>query len=162
MSLKLDIVILGLSITSSWGNGHATTYRGLVRVLINRGHQVTFLGRDLPLYVATRYLSKSDFGRTYLYQDLDDLRDRFVATVSDADVVVIGSYVTDGIEIAEWALARARGVKAFYDIDTPVTFAQLRQKRCNYLSGTDRKSTRLNSSHVAISYAVFCLKKKIT
>src|SRR5215208_7647638 len=26
--------------------------------------------------------------------------------------------------------------------------------------GTDRKSTRLNSSHVAISYAVFCLKKK--
>ncbi|HLS27895.1 MAG TPA: hypothetical protein VK041_04545 [Opitutales bacterium] len=134
MSLKLDIVILGLSITSSWGNGHATTYRGLVRELINRGHQVTFLERDLPWYVANRDLSKSDFGRTYLYQDLDELRDRFGATVSDADVVVIGSYVTDGIEIAEWALARARGVKAFYDIDTPVTFAQLRQKRCNYLS----------------------------
>src|SRR5437868_8667111 len=29
------------------------------------------------------------------------------------------------------------------------------------VSGTDRKSTRLNSSHVSISYAVFCLKKKI-
>src|SRR5690606_41990427 len=28
--------------------------------------------------------------------------------------------------------------------------------------GTDRKSTRLNSSHVKISYAVFCLKKKTT
>src|SRR5256885_10260398 len=29
-------------------------------------------------------------------------------------------------------------------------------------SGTDRKSTRLNSSHLVISYAVFCLKKKRT
>src|SRR5438874_2039082 len=29
-----------------------------------------------------------------------------------------------------------------------------------FIGGTDRKSTRLNSSHVEISYAVFCLKKK--
>ena len=40
----LDIVILGLSITSSWGNGHATTYRGLVRELAGRGHRVTLPG----------------------------------------------------------------------------------------------------------------------
>src|SRR5437868_10088958 len=32
----------------------------------------------------------------------------------------------------------------------------------NAVINTDRKSTRLNSSHVSISYAVFCLKKKIT
>src|SRR5437870_8390909 len=32
--------------------------------------------------------------------------------------------------------------------------------RCSHPSGPDRKSTRLNSSHVAISYAVCCLKKQ--
>src|SRR3712207_7979416 len=71
----LRIVILGLSITSSWGNGHATTYRGLVPALVKRGHDLLFLERDVP-----------------------------------------------------W--------------------------------NADRKSTRLNSSHANISYAVFCLKKK--
>src|SRR5215510_15723156 len=35
-----------------------------------------------------------------------------------------------------------------------------REARAGRRRGTDRKSTRLNSSHVAISYAVFCLKKK--
>lgn len=134
MSLPLDIVIFGLSITSSWGNGHATTYRGLVRELINRGHRVTFLERDVPWYAAHRDLSRSDFGRTYLYQDLDELRDRFGEIVAEADVVVVGSYVSEGIDVAEWAIARNRGVKAFYDIDTPVTLAQLREEKCEYLS----------------------------
>src|SRR5690625_7875035 len=35
-----------------------------------------------------------------------------------------------------------------------------RELVAQHLMGRDRKSTRLNSSHVAISYAVFCLKKK--
>src|SRR5207253_8657027 len=46
-------------------------------------------------------------------------------------------------------------------------FADVQQRLKNlrdafFKSGRDRKSTRLNSSHVAISYAVFCLKKKTT
>src|SRR5690606_29762476 len=49
-SRTLDIVMLGLSITSSWGNGHATTYRALVRGLTQRGHRVLFLERDVPWY----------------------------------------------------------------------------------------------------------------
>ena len=48
----MRIVILGLSITSSWGNGHATTYRALVRALAARGHDVLFLERDVPWYAA--------------------------------------------------------------------------------------------------------------
>src|SRR5690625_6622994 len=44
----------------------------------------------------------------------------------------------------------------------PVWLAiRLEEKDCPMLSRLDRKSTRLNSSHVAISYAVFCLKQKI-
>src|SRR5690242_21225071 len=34
------------------------------------------------------------------------------------------------------------------------------KRRCASIQGADRKSTRLNSSHMSISYAVFCLKKK--
>src|SRR5437868_11017679 len=86
MKSPLDIIIVGLSITSSWGNGHATTYRSLVKELAARGHRVLFLERDQPWYAANRDLPKPPY--------------------------------------------------------------------------RDRKSTRLNSSHVSISYAVFCLKKK--
>ena len=52
MSGRWRIVILGLSLTSSWGNGHATTYRGLVKELCRNGHEVTFLERDVPWYAA--------------------------------------------------------------------------------------------------------------
>src|ERR1041385_2338508 len=73
---KLKIAILGLSITSSWGNGHATTYRGLVRELVARGHDVLFLERDVPWYAENRDLPNPPFGRTALYADLAELRDR--------------------------------------------------------------------------------------
>lgn len=52
----MKIVIAGLSITSSWGNGHATTFRGLVRELSARGHEVLFLERDVPWYATNRDL----------------------------------------------------------------------------------------------------------
>ena len=121
----MDIVFLGLSITSSWGNGHATTYRGLLRELARQGHRVTFLERDVPWYALHRDLPEPPYGRTHLYASLDDLRTRFTATVRDADAVVVGSYVPDGREAGDWVMATARGITAFYDIDTPVTLAKL-------------------------------------
>ena len=130
----LDIVILGLSITSSWGNGHATTYRALVQALVARGHQVLFLERDVPWYAAARDLSTPPYGRTELYASLEDLQDRFSAAIQQADVVMIGSYVPDGVAIGTWVTRTARGVTAFYDIDTPVTLAKLRSGECDYLS----------------------------
>ena len=74
---RLDLVILGLSITSSWGNGHATTYRGLVRELARRGHRVLFLEQDVPWYAAHRDLPRPPYGTTELYRDLADLDRRF-------------------------------------------------------------------------------------
>jgi spore maturation protein CgeB len=129
----LDIVIIGLSITSSWGNGHATTYRGLVRSLSEAGHRVLFLEQDVPWYSASRDLPNPPYGRTELYANLDDLRDRFLDEVRDADVVVVGSYVQDGIAVGDWVQRETRGVAAFYDIDTPVTLAKLREGACEYL-----------------------------
>ncbi|ATB43694.1 hypothetical protein CYFUS_009174 [Cystobacter fuscus] len=121
----MRIVMLGLSITSSWGNGHATTYRGLVRELVRRGHDVLFLERDVPWYASNRDMPRPPYGRTELYSDLADLKDRFTDAVRGADLVVVGSYVPQGVEVGAWVQRTARGVSAFYDIDTPVTLAKL-------------------------------------
>jgi spore maturation protein CgeB len=127
------VVVLGLSITSSWGNGHATNFRGLQRALAERGHDVLFLERDVPWYAAHRDLPHPPYGRTELYASLPDLRERFASQVAGADLVIVGSYVPEGIAVGAWATSTARGVTAFYDIDTPVTLAALEAGSCDYL-----------------------------
>ena len=131
---SLNIVIFGLSITSSWGNGHATIYRALVRELVARGHKVLFLERDAPWYKAARDLPRPPFGRTVIYKSVRDLKRRFTAAVRGADLVMVGSYVPQGIAIGEWVVDRARGVTAFYDIDTPVTLKMIERGTAPYLS----------------------------
>jgi spore maturation protein CgeB len=130
----LRIVILGLSITSSWGNGHATTYRGLMRELSARGHDVIFLERDLEWYASNRDLPKPPYGRTFLYKNLPELKRKFAGAVREADCVMVGSYVQQGAAIGEWVTEIAQGVTAFYDIDTPVTLARLAQGDIDYLT----------------------------
>jgi len=126
-------VVLGLSITSSWGNGHATNFRALVRAMAGRGHDVLFLERDVPWYAEHRDLPDPPYGRTALYGSLEQLRDEHAAAVADADLVVVGSYVPEGVEVGRWVQGTAGGVRAFYDIDTPVTLAALRRGECDYL-----------------------------
>lgn len=127
-------VFLGLSITSSWGNGHATTYRALLRQLSARGHDVTFLERDLPFYRANRDMRSPPWARTHLYASVEELFDRWAGAIRDADLVVLGSYVPDGAAIAAWILALSRARAAFYDIDTPVTLASLARGDCAYVA----------------------------
>jgi spore maturation protein CgeB len=129
----MNIVILGLSITSSWGNGHATTYRGLVRELTKKGHQVLFLERDVPWYANTRDLPNPGFCDTELYTSMQDLEARFTDQVREADMVMVGSYVPQGVAVSEWVIKTAQGIKAFYDIDTPVTLAKLERADYEYL-----------------------------
>src|SRR5688572_16298600 len=130
----MQIVILGLSITSSWGNGHATTYRGLVRALTARGHRVHFLERDQPWYAQNRDLPDPPFAKTSIYTSLQDLKDRFSGTVANAGLVIVGSYVPQGIAVGDWVMSTAGGITAFYDIDTPVTLAKLDRGDAEYIS----------------------------
>src|SRR5690348_2489238 len=125
----MKIAILGLSITSAWGNGHATTYRGLVRELSNLGHEVLFLERDQPWYADNRDLPNPSFCRTELYSSLQDLQTRYKEEVRNADAVLVGSYVPEGVAVGEWVTKTAGGVTGFYDIDTPVTLAKLERKQ---------------------------------
>jgi spore maturation protein CgeB len=131
--VSLSFVFLGLSITSSWGNGHATTYRALLRELARLGHGVTFLERDLPYYADNRDMARPPFGAIFTYDSLEELHERFGKLVREADVVVVGSYVPQGAAVGDWVLAQARGVRAFYDIDTPVTLAAVAKGACEYL-----------------------------
>jgi len=130
----LKTVILGLSITSSWGNGHATTYRALVKALTERGHEVLFLERDVPWYACNRDLSLGRYGRIEIYYSFPELRSRFGREVREADLVIVGSYIPEGIRIGEWVIETARGVPAFYDIDTPITLSNLKRGKGEYIS----------------------------
>lgn len=130
---ELDIVILGLSITSAWGNGHATTYRGLVRELDRMGHNVLFLERDLPWYASNRDMPEPPFCCTRIYQSLEELKDKYLNDIKKADIVIVGSYVPEGVEAGRWVNSIAQKT-AFYDIDTPVTLAKLERKDYEYLS----------------------------
>jgi len=128
----MHIVLIGLSLSSSWGNGHATTYRALIKALTRRGHEITFLEHDKPWYAANRDQPESPDARLILYRDLDDLANRR-ALIRSADGVIVGSYVPEGIVVGRMVQAVAGGVTAFYDIDTPVTLAALDRGDCTYL-----------------------------
>lgn len=133
MTRPLNIVILGLSLSSSWGNGHATTYRALLRGLAAEGHNVLFLERDTPWYAARRDLPAPDFCGFALYDSLSDLwrwRDRIVA----ADAVILGSYVPEAIAVLDLLAQWVPGRLAFYDIDTPVTLQALKGGDAEYLA----------------------------
>jgi spore maturation protein CgeB len=131
--LPKKIVVLGLSLSSSWGNGHATTYRALLKALAARGHRVLFLERDRPWYAAHRDLATPAFCRLALYRSMAELRG-WAHEIRAADVVIVGSYVPEGVLVAKLVHEYAQGMTAFYDIDTPVTLTKLRNKIHEYLT----------------------------
>lgn len=129
----MRLVVLGLSLSSSWGNGHATTYRALLKAFHERGHDVLFLERDMPWYVPHRDLTDPDWCRIAFYRDLDELK-HWTGEIARADAVIVGSYVPDGVTVGGFVQSTAQRVTAFYDIDTPVTLAKLARGDFEYLS----------------------------
>ena len=130
----MRLIFCGLSITSSWGNGHATTYRSLIRELSQMGHKILFLEQDLPGFSDNRDLLDPPYCETHLYKSLEELKDRFTQEVRNADAVIVGSHVPCGIEIGEWVLSQANGLPIFYDLDTPLTLSRLSRGSVEYLA----------------------------
>ena len=122
----MKIVIYGLTITSSWGNGHATTYRSLCKALARRGHTIDFIERDVEWYRSNRDMPEPPFCRVHLYEDWATDSAALLALSNVADAIVIGSFFPDAIAAAQILAERGRGPMLFYDIDTPITMAQLR------------------------------------
>ncbi|MGE5112309.1 MAG: glycosyltransferase [Acidobacteriaceae bacterium] len=139
----MKLVICGLSITSSWGNGHATTLRALTRALHARGWDVVFFEHDVEWYASNRDLPEPSFCRVQLYGDWKSVLPKIRSEFNQADVAMVGSYFPDGIPaVREMLDSRAR-VKTFYDIDTPITVAKLTETGetdyllANQISGLD-------------------------
>lgn len=130
---RLRLVVLGLSLSSSWGNGHATTFRALLSAFAARGNHVVFLECDQPWYAANRDLPKPDFCDLRFYGGLDEMAG-YRSLIEQADAVMVGSYVPDGIEVGRFVTDHAGGVTVFYDIDTPVTLAALAKNEYRYLA----------------------------
>ncbi len=133
----MKIVIYGLTITSSWGNGHATTYRALCKALAARGHVIVFIEKDVEWYRCNRDLPSPEYCRVYLYEQWADEAARWIALAKDADAVVVGSYFPDAIVATQRLLHAGCGPLMFYDIDTPITMTALRAAgRCEYLDAS--------------------------
>jgi spore maturation protein CgeB len=123
----MKIVIFGLSISSSWGNGHATLWRGLCRSLAARGHVITFFERDVPYYAANRDLTNPPGVELVFYPDWEQARQCAMTQLSDADVAIVTSYCPDGIAASEAVFSCSRPVSVFYDLDSPITLDRLAQ-----------------------------------
>lgn len=122
----MRIVIFGLTISSSWGNGHATLWRGLCRALARRGHDISFFERDVPYYAAHRDLVALDGVELVLYPDWAQVRTRAVDALMNADVGIVTSYCADAVAVTPYVAERA-GLAVFYDMDTPVTLDGLQR-----------------------------------
>jgi nucleoside-diphosphate-sugar epimerase/spore maturation protein CgeB len=129
----MKLVVLGLSLSSSWGNGHATTFRALLKAFAKRRHDILFLERDVPWYRNNRDIDQPDYCRLEFYHSLEEL-DHWRDEIRCADAVIVGSYVPEGVDVGRLVQRHARGVTAFYDIDTPVTLAKLERRDFEYLS----------------------------
>jgi spore maturation protein CgeB len=119
------IVIFGLTISSSWGNGHATLWRGLCKYLVRLGHSVVFFERDVPYYAGARDLFEIPGGRLVLYSSWEDVRSTARGSVMEADAAIVTSYCPDALSATNLILSQDRATPVFYDLDTPITLAKV-------------------------------------
>jgi spore maturation protein CgeB len=123
----MKIVIFGLTISSSWGNGHATLWRGMCKELARDQHVVVFLERDVPYYAANRDVREVPGGELVLYDDWESIRRTAARAVDEADVAIVTSYAPDGIAATQLVEDSRCPLRVFYDLDTPVTLSRLSQ-----------------------------------
>lgn len=120
----MKLVIFGLSVSSSWGNGHAVLWRALIRAFAERGHRTVFFERDVPYYAEHRDLTSLDGGRLILYDDWAEVWPRAQSELADADAGMVTSYCPDALAATELVIS-APGLHVFYDLDAPVTLTRL-------------------------------------
>ncbi|MGZ4814758.1 MAG: CgeB family protein [Terriglobales bacterium] len=121
----MKITIFGLTISSSWGNGHATPYRAILRALHRMGHDIVFYERDVPYYAKRRDFTSADFCRLVLYSSWQDIREQALRDAADSAVVINASYCPEGARIIDEVLDVPSTLHLFYDLDTPITLAGL-------------------------------------
>ena len=131
--ILVKITVFGLTISSSWGNGHATPYRAIFRALQRMGHQVHFFERDVPYYRSRRDFEQCNYCQITFYSDWTQIRESALDLACASDVVMTASYLPDGQRISDEVLDLARPLRVFYDLDTPVTLRNLEEGGATYI-----------------------------
>src|SRR5581483_8644570 len=145
----MKIVIFGLTVSSSWGNGHATIWRGLCGALARQGHQVTFFERDMPYYAKHRDLKSPEEYELLLYQDWSETEPSAREAIDNSDASIVTSYCPDALAASDLVLNSHVPVRVFYDLDSPVTLEKYRKEgSVEYIP-----SYRLNAFDLVLSYA---------
>jgi spore maturation protein CgeB len=129
----VKITIFGLTLSSSWGNGHATPYRAILRALHRLGHSVTFYEREAPYYARHRDFIECAYCDLKLYSSWETIRVQALAEAAESDVVVTASYVPEGARIADELLSLDGPLRVFYDLDTPITLDRLLDGDLDYV-----------------------------
>src|SRR5262245_17389181 len=130
---SVKITLFGLTISSSWGNGHATPYRAILRALNDMGHDVFFFEKDTEYYRSRRDFASCDYCRLVLYQDWDAIRRHAMEEAAGADAVITASYLPEGRRVNQEILELSRPLRVFYDLDTPITLRGLESGGVEYL-----------------------------
>ncbi len=129
----MKITIFGLTLSSSWGNGHATPYRAILRALARQGHRISFFEKDVEYYALRRDFSACDYCQLVFYREWSEIRRRALREAAESDVVMTASFCPEGARINDEVLGLSRPLRVFYDLDTPVTLARLRAGDLDYL-----------------------------
>src|SRR5437762_1530859 len=130
---SVKITVFGLTISSSWGNGHATPYRAIIRALYRMGHEIDFFEKDVPYYNSRRDFERCDYCRLTLYPKWQQVRKQALQTACESDLVVTASYLPEGERISDEILDLGRPLRVFYDLDTPVTLRNMAEQGVEYL-----------------------------
>ncbi|HZS26695.1 MAG TPA: glycosyltransferase [Candidatus Angelobacter sp.] len=129
----MKLSFFGLTISSSWGNGHATPYRAIIRALHRLGHQIHFFEKDAPYYSSRRDFDSCDYCQLTLYSDWNSIRAQALAVAAESDAVITASFLPEGQRINDELLDLPRPAHVFYDLDTPVTLCRMEQGGVEYL-----------------------------
>ena len=129
----MKLTIFGLTLSSSWGNGHATPYRAILRALWRMGHRTVFYEKETEYYSKRRDFSQCEYCDLVVYSGWEDIRSRALADAADSDVVMVGSYCPEGAKISDEVLEHGQALHVFYDLDTPITLQNLSSADLEYL-----------------------------
>ena len=125
----MKIAFYGSSLVSSYWNGAATYYRGILSELARHGHAITFYEPDAYDRQANRDIDPPAYAKVVVYPATVEAARKVIAEAIEADVVVKASGVGVFDDVLITALpvaARPDALKIFWDVDAPATLAEMR------------------------------------
>ena len=125
----MKIAFYGSSLLSSYWNGAATYYRGILKALAARGYDITFYEPDAFERQQHRDIDPPSWAKVVVYPATDDGLRRVLAEAHQADVVVkasgVGVFDRELIEALRTA-PRADALRIFWDVDAAATLDEMR------------------------------------